>query len=68
MGKMTTPWSGKQDTHPIMIAIGPNPEMDCWDIHVMVGNYRSPEDARFDADTVKAAVELALETTLSKPQ
>lgn len=58
----------KPNNHPIMIGAAPNPHMGRWDIHVIIGNYATEEDAQMEAATVKQALEKALKASFGKPQ
>jgi hypothetical protein len=54
------------DNHPIVIGLQLNSQMRCWEIAIMVGNYKTQEDAMTDAKGLKRAVEDYMETILEK--
>lgn len=56
------------DNHPVMIFATPNPHTGRWDIHALIGNYASKEDAEIEAATVKRALEKAIGANFGKPQ
>jgi hypothetical protein len=58
----------KPNNHPIVIGAAPNPHMGRWDIHVMIGNYASEEDAKMEAAVIKKALEEALQARFNNPQ
>ena len=43
--------------HPFQIVVGKNDEMNCWEVHLMVGKFPSKDEAQLMADAMAEFME-----------
>jgi hypothetical protein len=54
------------DNHPIVIGVGLNEPMHCWELQIIVGNFKTRADAEAYAKPIKEFIEDEADGVLDK--